>query len=163
MYNSFMNKIFKILLLNCFFIFLLFQIFEFFEYKAHYLVEYQKGWNMEKNSFFNNLFIFPLHNFDNALKNAIKGTPVGNRIHFRIDSVDVKNTKSPVILFGCSFTFGAGLNDNETFSYKLSKYTGRNVYNRGLSGYGVQHMLYMLNDSDYCFLPPPRTPLAHNI
>ena len=150
-----MNKIFKILLLNCFFIFLLFQIFEFFEYKAHYLVEYQKGWNMEKNSFFNNLFIFPLHNFDNALKNAIKGTPVGNRIHFRIDSVDVKNTKSPVILFGCSFTFGAGLNDNETFSYKLSKYTGRNVYNRGLSGYGVQHMLYMLNDSDYCFLPPP--------
>ena len=148
MYNSFMNRHFKILLINCFLFFLLFQIFEFFEYKTHYLIEYQNGWNMEKNSFFNNLLIFPLHNFDNALKNALKRTPVGNRIIFRTDSIDVKNTKPSVILFGCSFTFGAGLNDDETFSYKLSKYTRRNVYNRGIAGYGVQHMLYMLDNAD---------------
>lgn len=52
--------------------------------------------------------------------------------------------KKSVILYGDSFTFGSGLSDNQTFSYKLQNYTQRLVYNRGLAGYGIQHMLYLV-------------------
>ena len=45
-------------------------------------------------------------------------------------------------MYGCSFTTGVGLNDDETFAFYIQKYTQRKVYNRALAGYGIQHMLY---------------------
>ena len=64
--------------------------------------------------------------------------------------------KSPIILFGCSFTYGDGLNVEDTFSYKLSKKAKRPVYNYAMQGWGLQHMYYILNlDKFYKQQPEP--------
>ncbi len=71
------------------------------------------------------------------------------------------NKKPPIILFGCSFTFGTMLEDNQTFSYKLSKLTKRNVYNYALEACGIQHMYYFLSNERFykdissASYPPP--------
>lgn len=57
------------------------------------------------------------------------------------------NNKKSVVLFGCSFTYGDGLSEEETFSHQLFENTnGYDIYNFGISGGGVQHMLYLLKD-----------------
>lgn len=53
--------------------------------------------------------------------------------------------KRPLIFFGCSFTEGAGLRDEQTLAYKVSKLTGRTVYNRGKGSTGAQFMYYQLS------------------
>lgn len=58
-------------------------------------------------------------------------------------------TKKSIILFGCSFIFGVGLNSDETIAVKLSEETKRPVYNRGIPGSGVQHMYYQLDRDDF--------------
>lgn len=63
--------------------------------------------------------------------------------------VGLNYKKKPIILFGCSFTYGMGLKDNQTLSYKLSELTKRPVYNRGYMGWGIQHMLYQVNRKDF--------------
>jgi hypothetical protein len=45
---------------------------------------------------------------------------------------------------GCSFTEGDGIAEEETFAYKLQKETGRKTYNLGISGSGIQHVLYFI-------------------
>ncbi len=71
------------------------------------------------------------------------------------------NKKPPIILFGCSFTYGTMLEDNQTFSYKLSKLTKRNVYNYALEACGIQHMYYFLSNKKFyknissASYPPP--------
>jgi hypothetical protein len=59
--------------------------------------------------------------------------------------VSNKETKS-VVFFGCSFTFGFGLNDNETVPYIVQDKGGNKfkVYNFGMDGYGPQQMLYVI-------------------
>ncbi len=63
--------------------------------------------------------------------------------------IENKTSKElPIILFGCSYTYGTNLKDNETFSYQLARLTNRPVYNRAYGGWGVQHMLYQLTSSE---------------
>lgn len=59
------------------------------------------------------------------------------------------SAKKAIVLFGCSFTYGDGLTQNQTFGHKLYEQTNRPVYNRRISGSGVQHMYYQLNDSSF--------------
>ncbi|MDL2291122.1 hypothetical protein LJC09_03370 [Desulfovibrio sp. OttesenSCG-928-F20] len=51
--------------------------------------------------------------------------------------------RTAVVLFGCSFTWGEGLNDDETFAWKLGELLGPDVqvFNFGIPGYGSHHML----------------------
>ena len=63
--------------------------------------------------------------------------------HFR-DVVYGDKKRRPVVLFGCSFTFGDQLKPEETFSYQLSKYTNTTVYNYGVSGGSPKETLYLL-------------------
>ena len=74
-----------------------------------------------------------------------------------IRKVENKYSKEkPVLIFGCSFAEGLGLKDNETISYKLGEMTSRPIYNRGISGTGVQHMLFQLkNEEFYKIVPKP--------
>lgn len=58
------------------------------------------------------------------------------------------NKKRPIILFGCSFTYGNFLKDNETFGYLLSEYYDRTVYNFGVPSASPREMLYMLSNSE---------------
>ena len=55
--------------------------------------------------------------------------------------------KRPIVLFGCSFCYGMGLEYNETFGYKLAEYTKRPVYNRGMFGSGLQHVFIQFEHS----------------
>lgn len=47
----------------------------------------------------------------------------------------------PIVLFGGSSTYGYNLNTEQTFSYKLAREAKRPVYNRAVTGWGIQHML----------------------
>lgn len=60
-----------------------------------------------------------------------------------------KSSKKPILLFGCSFTYGTGLNDNQTLSYKLYKLTDRTIYNKGMPATGTQHILYLLSQKSF--------------
>ena len=55
------------------------------------------------------------------------------------------NAKSEILIIGGSFAQGWGVNDNETFSYKLQKkYVNYKIYNFGQGGYGsVQSFLLL--------------------
>ncbi len=54
--------------------------------------------------------------------------------------------KTAVVLLGCSFTFGDGLKDEETFAYKLGLALGEEyqVFNLGKNGYGPHRILHDL-------------------
>ena len=55
--------------------------------------------------------------------------------------------KPPIVIFGCSFAHGdTNLTQNQTFSYKLSQYTRRPVYNRAVQGKGLAFMLLQTKD-----------------
>ncbi|MBQ2645288.1 hypothetical protein IJG14_06935, partial [bacterium] len=81
------------------------------------------------------------------------------RIDFTLDKIGQKRygfkfrepcetgyKKAPIVLYGCSYTYGDGLKENENFSYFLSKYAKRPVYNFGLSGRGMQQALYIMQN-----------------
>lgn len=47
-----------------------------------------------------------------------------------------------VLIYGCSFAYGEGVNDDETFAYQLGlQRKNLQVYNHAYSGYGPQQML----------------------
>ena len=61
---------------------------------------------------------------------------------------------SPIVLFGCSFALGIYLEDEQTFAYKLSQLSHRNVINRAVGGGSLSHMLYQ-TQSDYLYKKVP--------
>lgn len=68
------------------------------------------------------------------------------KYYFRTLEQDNANKKS-IALLGCSFTYGDSLSDEETFSHQLYEKTkGYDIYNWGICGAGIQHMLYLLKD-----------------
>lgn len=58
------------------------------------------------------------------------------------------STNAPVLLLGCSFAWGSGLNDNEKFGYLISKYTDRLVYNMGWCAMGPEAMLFQVENEE---------------
>ena len=64
-------------------------------------------------------------------------------ISFRPDE-NINSDLQPILLMGCSFTYGSGLNDDETFSHKLGILTKRPIYNRAGKGWGLDQMLFQL-------------------
>lgn len=70
--------------------------------------------------------------------------------YFRpISGKEYKN-KNSILIFGCSFAYSHGLEDNQIISEKLSQYTKRTIYNFGICGSGIQHMLQLIkNDKIY--------------
>lgn len=93
---------------------------------SYYIVNNQKPIIKNQNYFYS----FIKMNIDN--KNVLRH-PVG-----------LNYTKKPVILFGCSYTYGFGLSEKDTLGYLLSEYNKRPVYNFGLGASGIQHMYFMI-------------------
>ena len=56
------------------------------------------------------------------------------------------SNSSPIAIFGCSYAYGYIFPNEQTLSYVLSKYSNRPIYNRAMSCWGVQHMLYQLKE-----------------
>ena len=56
--------------------------------------------------------------------------------------VGLEYKSTPIIVFGCSYAYGQGLESEQTFGYKLSNLLKRPVYNRAVYGQGFQEMYY---------------------
>ena len=54
--------------------------------------------------------------------------------------------RANIYLMGGSFTFGEGLEDNETLSYYMQVSNGKPVKNFGIHGYGMHQALYILEN-----------------
>jgi len=69
----------------------------------------------------------------------------------RITPVDNPDQRSNIVLFfGGSFTFGYGVNDDETLPYYLARLSPAHMpYNYGVNGYGPQQMLAKLEGDDF--------------
>lgn len=67
-----------------------------------------------------------------------------------------------LLLFGCSFTFGFGLNDEETWPWLLAKDLGPSwrVENYAYSGFGAQQMLLYLEQK---MIDPPTAPIRQAV
>lgn len=64
--------------------------------------------------------------------------------------IDSKQRPNFIMFFGCSYTFGQGVNDNETMPFYVSKFSSSTYspYNYGCIGYGPQNMLAKLQSND---------------
>ena len=149
-------KFFLILVVNLIFIFILIGLFNYYVY-------YRELKSIGFNSYeiFSNYIYFLKRDIseNNRFNNMIEPDSVGKEnIEDKFRKVENRTSdKQPIILFGCSFVYGSGLNDNETLSFELAAKTGRPVYNRAKNGWGVQHMLYQLkNEEFYNIIPKPQ-------
>lgn len=77
----------------------------------------------------------------------------------RIVPVNPENPEADLLLFGCSYTFGEALEDEEAWAWKLSQDLGPDwrVTNYSFSAFGAQQMLGMLEDDE--LEPAPSAPL----
>ncbi|WP_428659649.1 hypothetical protein [Runella sp.] len=98
----------------------------------------------------------PSHNF--KWVKTMNGKPVidivmhvdslSRRITPFADSTTAKRDKY-ALFFGCSFTYGDAVNDNETMPYYFQKdNVGYQAYNYGFFGYSPRHMLARLQHQD---------------
>ena len=86
------------------------------------------------------------------LRTTLDGQDTLYAVHYVFDSLSRRIVARPrpqarqhALFFGCSFTFGVGLEAQQTFPAVFSRRdTTRNVYNYGYHGYGPQHMLAIL-------------------
>ncbi len=76
------------------------------------------------------------------------------RAHYRTDALGRRftgnekglNKKKNLIFLGCSFTFGMGVDDQDTFPYQVRAKTGLNVFNFGISGSSPSVTLKLLKE-----------------
>ncbi len=65
-------------------------------------------------------------------------------------------TKHTILVFGCSYAYGANLENEEILSYQLAKKTQSTVYNKAYLGWGAPQILYQLRLNDfYKTITPP--------
>lgn len=60
------------------------------------------------------------------------------------DYEDIIDDENKIICLGCSFTFGIGLHESETWPYKLSKLIDCNYINLGFPGGSADYVLWQL-------------------
>jgi len=124
-------KIFKIVLLNLFF-FIIFVL----SVNAVFLFA-DKKINPEKP--FRMYIPYENHLFYLLRDRKYLRKPVGT---------DFKN-KKPIILYGCSYSYGYLLHENDNFGSILSELTKRPVYNYSIASRGLQQMLYFLEKEEH--------------
>jgi hypothetical protein len=79
-------------------------------------------------------------------KRLYQATYTTDAYHRRITPMTHREQRRNFLLFfGCSMTFGLGVNDNETMPFYVAQYASRyRPYNYGVSGYGPHYMLAQL-------------------
>jgi hypothetical protein len=65
-----------------------------------------------------------------------------NSLGYRAPEFDQVDWKNSVVMFGCSATFGEGVDDSDTIPAQLSKIIGRPVINMGAGGTSQQWSLH---------------------
>jgi hypothetical protein len=71
--------------------------------------------------------------------------PTGRQFNRRIGFKTAATSKEAVFL-GCSFTFGGGVNDNETLPWQVGQLANLNTINCGISGYGIHHVYQLFKE-----------------
>lgn len=139
----------KVIVVNIILLLILYIFSEYVSYSLNLRGDLTSGLFVDKKSnFITNSFTLPIKNFKNSIIIAENGGNSGPRIHYRKDIyADANFNKSPVILYGCSYTSCVWLSDEECLSGILQKETGHPVFNRGLAGYGIQHSLYHIENN----------------
>jgi hypothetical protein len=58
------------------------------------------------------------------------------------------DAKTAIVFFGCSFTYGEGLNDEESIPYRVGQLMGKDyqAFNFAFHGYGAHHMLAQIEN-----------------
>lgn len=84
-------------------------------------------------------------------KRLYQATYTTDAYHRRITPMDHREQRRNFLLFfGCSMTFGLGVNDNETMPFYVAQYASRyRPYNYGVSGYGPHYMLAQLQRDEF--------------
>jgi hypothetical protein len=79
-------------------------------------------------------------------KNIYQTTYTTDAYHRRITPIDhLEQRRNFLLFFGCSMTFGLGVNDNETMPFYVGHFASHDrPYNYGVSGYGPHYMLAQL-------------------
>jgi len=75
---------------------------------------------------------------------------------------DILEDENKIICIGCSFTFGIGLDENQTWPYKLSKLMNTSFMNLGYPGGSIKYVLWQLyntinkipNKDVFVLIPP---------
>lgn len=138
------NKYLKIAFINILLILTVVLSIDFFIYtkfKNEYIKETESIEIFPPISYIDNYkddYSFQSLNFQMSKKN--------NLDYFRSTSGEEYNDKKPILIFGCSFAYSYGLDDNQTISSKLSTATKRTVYNFGICAAGIQHMLALIKN-----------------
>lgn len=93
----------------------------------------------------------PPPNINNAQGKLVQDGTLIYDMHFSTDekgqrkAYKIPDAKESILFFGCSFTFGIGIQDNETLPYQTGfKVSDLNTYNFAYGGYGPQQMLSAL-------------------
>ncbi len=135
------KKIFKIITVNIIILLILFFLIDItVYYRRLYMSYYYEPQLFKTTSYFSRIF--------NKLGYDAAYDYIFNEAKYR--KVENKNSdKESIVLLGCSFTEGSGLEKDETFSYKLGQYTKRPIYNRAKGGWGVQHALFQLQSEKF--------------
>lgn len=141
---------FKIVLINILILFLILLIvllgFEFHYAKKWGVTSFKQYWNIVTNTMSVDEY------FDGLFKNGFVENAFTQ--HFRED-MNVTSPSLPILLCGCSFTWGEGFEYNETVSYQLANLTGRPVYNRAGRGWGLSQFLYLTGRDEFYNIPEP--------
>lgn len=162
MKNPLIIKFTEIIILNIFFVFLVLFVADYFTYlkfkndyiKNHedvlefcppieYLDKYKSGFSQNTLMFQNG----ETNNFD----------------YFRPISGEEYKNKNSILIFGCSFAYSFGLEDNQTISEKLSQFTKRTIYNFGGCACGIQHMYRLITFSNEALFKKITNPPSHVI
>lgn len=92
----------------------------------------------------------------NTDKNFLYNQYILGKDNFFKPVINETSDKKPILLFGCSFVYGHNIPQDSTFPEVLGRYTKRPVYNRARHGFGVQQMLFQLEDKTfYDIIPQP--------
>lgn len=81
--------------------------------------------------------------------------PYSAKIYKTRKPVGTEFKADPILIFGCSFAYGMNLEDNQTFSTKLSKLTKRPVYNYAICGKSFQQMFFITESEEFYKKVPP--------
>ena len=65
-----------------------------------------------------------------------------NSQHYRCESFDKIDWSNSILIFGCSITFGVGVDDEDTISARLQQHTDFKVVNLGAGASSQQFSLY---------------------
>ena len=94
------------------------------------------GWTLAKNITTTNSFIIP------RKKLKLDYTVTTDAEARRITSIDDNSDKPAISFYGCSHTFGWGLDDESTYPWQVqADFPGHAVLNYGVSGYSLYQIL----------------------